>query len=53
MRYDLSRGGDGLSVRILSTLDLEAQIGSDGATWLDRELTSPQPNATHSGRLWP
>ncbi len=40
MRYDLSRGGDGLSVRILSTLDLEAQIGSDGATWLDRELTS-------------
>lgn len=40
-RYDLSRGGDGLSVRILSTLDLEAQIGSDGATWLDRELTSP------------
>ena len=41
MRYDLSRGGDGFSVRILSTLDLEAQIGSDGATWLDRELTSP------------
>jgi type IV secretory pathway VirD2 relaxase len=41
MRYDLSRGGDGLSVRVLSTFDLEAQIGSDGATWLDRELTSP------------
>jgi type IV secretory pathway VirD2 relaxase len=41
MRYDLSRGGDGLAVRVLSTLDLEAQIGSDGATWLDRELTSP------------
>jgi type IV secretory pathway VirD2 relaxase len=41
MRYDLSRGGDGLSVRILSTLDLESQIGRDGATWLDRELTSP------------
>ncbi len=41
MRYDLSRGGDGLSVRIVSTLDLEAQIGSDGATWLDRELTAP------------
>ena len=40
MRYDLSRGGDGLAVRILSTLDLEAQIGSDGATWLDRELVS-------------
>jgi type IV secretory pathway VirD2 relaxase len=41
MRYDLSRGGDGLSVRVLSTFDLEAQIGGDGATWLDRELTSP------------
>ena len=43
MRYDLSRGGDGLSVRVLSTLDLEAQIRSDGATWLDRELTLPSP----------
>ena len=40
MRYDLSRGGDGLAVRTLSTLDLEAQVGSDGATWLDRELVS-------------
>ena len=38
MRYDISRGGDGLSVRTLSTLDLQAQVGSDGATWLDREL---------------
>jgi type IV secretory pathway VirD2 relaxase len=40
MRYDLSRGGDGLAVRTLSTLDLEAQVGSDGATWLDREMIS-------------
>jgi hypothetical protein len=40
MRNDLSRGGDGLAVRTLSTLDLQAQIGSDGATWLDRELVS-------------
>ncbi|MBM3553266.1 MAG: DUF3363 domain-containing protein [Alphaproteobacteria bacterium] len=40
MRYDLGRGGDGLTIRILSTLDLEGQIDSDGATWLDRELTS-------------
>lgn len=40
MRYDLSRGGDGLSARVLSTLDLEAQIDGDGATWLDRELTA-------------
>ena len=28
------------AVQVLTTLDLEAQIGSDGATWLDRELTS-------------
>ena len=28
------------AVRALSTLDLEQQIGSDGATWLDRELAS-------------
>jgi type IV secretory pathway VirD2 relaxase len=40
MRYDLSRGGNGLAVRTLSTLDLQAQVGSDGATWLDRELVS-------------
>ena len=40
MRYDLSRGGNGLAVRTLSTLDLEAQVGSDGATWLDREMIS-------------
>jgi type IV secretory pathway VirD2 relaxase len=40
MWYDLSRGGDGLGVRTLSTLDLQAQVGSDGATWLDRELVS-------------
>ncbi|WP_316219435.1 MULTISPECIES: DUF3363 domain-containing protein [unclassified Bradyrhizobium] len=36
--YDLSQGGDGLRVRTLSTLNLEKQIGSHGASWLDREL---------------
>jgi len=36
--YDLSQGGDGLRVRTLSVLNLEQQIGSNGATWLDREL---------------
>jgi type IV secretory pathway VirD2 relaxase len=36
--YDLSQGGDGLRVRTLSTVNLEKQIGSHGATWLDREL---------------
>jgi type IV secretory pathway VirD2 relaxase len=37
--YDLSQGG-GLRIRTLSALNLEQQIGSDGATWLDRGLTS-------------
>ncbi|WP_291699169.1 DUF3363 domain-containing protein, partial [Bradyrhizobium sp.] len=36
--YDLGQGGDGLRVRTLSALDLEKQISSHGATWLDREL---------------
>ena len=30
-----------MTLRLLSNLDLEAQIGANGATWLDRELTSP------------
>jgi type IV secretory pathway VirD2 relaxase len=40
MSYDLSQGGDGLRVRTLSTLDLEQQIRSNGATWLDRDMVS-------------
>lgn len=40
MAYDLSQGGNSLRVRTLSTLDLEQQIRSDGATWLDRDLVS-------------
>jgi type IV secretory pathway VirD2 relaxase len=43
MAYDLNRGGDGLRVRTLSAFDLERQIGSDGATWLDRELVARTP----------
>jgi hypothetical protein len=43
MAHDLSQGGDSLRVRTLSTLDLEQQIGSDGATWLDRELVASTP----------
>ena len=35
--YDAGRAPQA-SVRILSSLDLERQIGSDGATWLDRRL---------------
>ncbi|UTD29571.1 relaxase/mobilization nuclease domain-containing protein [Bradyrhizobium sp. WD16] len=35
--YDSGRNARA-NIRILSTLDLEHQIGSDGATWLDRRL---------------
>jgi type IV secretory pathway VirD2 relaxase len=38
--YD-ARAGGRTTARVLSTLDLEAQIKSDGATWLDRELVAP------------
>ncbi|CAN7757366.1 DUF3363 domain-containing protein [Mesorhizobium sp. LjNodule214] len=41
--YDARSRGKGFSIRMLSTLDLDAQIGSDGATWLDRELTAKNP----------
>jgi type IV secretory pathway VirD2 relaxase len=30
--------GPAVTIRVLSALDLEAQIGADGATWLDRQL---------------
>jgi hypothetical protein len=40
LAHDLARGGDSLRVRTLSTLDLEQQIRSDGATWLDRDIVS-------------
>ncbi|WP_231866886.1 DUF3363 domain-containing protein [Acetobacter malorum] len=37
--YDTSRAKQ-LSVRVLSSFDLDAQITADGATWLDRGLVS-------------
>jgi hypothetical protein len=38
---DLRQGdGDGLSVRTISVFHLERQLGSDGASWLDREHAS-------------
>jgi hypothetical protein len=37
--YDLSQGGDGLRIRTLSAIGLDRQIASDGATWLDRQMT--------------
>jgi hypothetical protein len=41
MAYDARSRGRDFCVRVLSIIDLEAQIGSDDATWLDRELASP------------
>src|SRR5262249_49726635 len=41
MAYDARDRGKDFSVRTLSTLGLDRQVGSDGATWLDRELASP------------
>ncbi|WP_320109282.1 relaxase/mobilization nuclease domain-containing protein [Brucella sp. JSBI001] len=38
--YDAGRNRQA-SVRVLSVLDLEKQIGADGATWLDRRLVMP------------
>jgi len=38
--YDAGRNQQA-SVRVLSVLDLEKQIGADGATWLDRRLVTP------------
>ena len=37
--YDAHRRGR-VTLRVLSTLDLESQIDANGATWLDREMTS-------------
>jgi type IV secretory pathway VirD2 relaxase len=39
--HDARNRGSDFSVRILSTLDLDRQVSSDGATWLDRELATP------------
>lgn len=38
--HDARRRGR-VTLRILSNLDLEAQIDANGAAWLDRELASP------------
>lgn len=40
MAYDARDRAKDFTVRTLSTFDLNRQIGSDGATWLDRELVS-------------
>jgi type IV secretory pathway VirD2 relaxase len=39
--YDLAQHRGNFRISILSLTGLDQQIGSDGATWLDRELASP------------
>jgi hypothetical protein len=41
--YDRTRGGDGPRITILSSEKLERQFATEGATWLDRELTAREP----------
>jgi len=41
--YDRTRGGDGPRIKILSSEKLERQIATEGATWLDHELTAREP----------
>jgi type IV secretory pathway VirD2 relaxase len=40
MAYDAPSRPKDFALRTLSTLDLGRQVGSDGATWLDRELVA-------------
>ena len=40
MAYDAPSRPKGFGIRTLSTLDLNRQVGSDGATWLDHELVA-------------
>ncbi len=43
--YDAGRARQA-TLRVLSAMDLEAQIASDGATWLDRQLVRQGPAQT-------
>jgi hypothetical protein len=40
LAYDAPSLPKDFTIRTLSTLDLDRQVGSDGATWLDRELVA-------------
>lgn len=40
MAYDAPGRPKDFAIRTLLTLDLDRQVGSDGATWLDRELAT-------------
>ena len=46
--YDASRG-TGFRVRVLSAFDLERQVTSDGATWLDRHIVNPNRSPVAGG----
>ena len=46
--YDLKRS-QSMNLKVLSTYDLDRQVASDGATWLDRELTSQNPTPLGGG----
>ena len=41
--YDRARRNGGPTIKTLSPQTLQQQIGSDAATWLDRELTARKP----------
>ena len=43
--YDTRRNPQ-LGVRVLSAIDLDAQVIANGATWLDRELVAREPTPT-------
>src|SRR5262249_60004143 len=46
--YDATKGRQA-SLRILCAYDLDRQVTSDGATWLDRELVSRDRGAPSAG----
>jgi type IV secretory pathway VirD2 relaxase len=46
--YDAQRSRQ-LAVRVLSIIDLEAQMTANAATWLDRDLIADAPAATRNG----
>jgi hypothetical protein len=47
--YEDARGRKRLSLATRSDLPIEAQVTANGATWLDRQLLSPEPAASGGG----
>ncbi len=43
LAHDLKWGGRDARLKLLSPIPLSQQVGHDGATWLDRELTARRP----------